>query len=125
VPLIISLLALAGFTAGRLQSQEARQGNLAPKKSSKPFRQEMEFTRPETVRLQADRGDHILSVNGYRANERLTLVSEIGINDDERAEVAGARRRPQERRLTGRHQSSTSSPCPDCRNCPLRAGPPG
>ena len=96
VPSIISLIVLAaGFTAGRLQSQEVRQENLAPEEIIKAFSaKETEFYEAWKQYAYRQIADiHILSVNGYRTNERLTLVSEIVFNDDGTREVRLASRR--------------------------------
>jgi len=96
VPFIMSLLLVTAlFAAGRQQSQEARQGNPAPGEIIKAFSaKETEFYeawKQYTYRQTAD--IHILSVNGYRTNERLTLISEIVFNDDGTREVRLVSRR--------------------------------
>lgn len=93
---IMSLLVLsAGFAGGVLQSQEIPQGTPAPEEVIKAFStKETEFYdawKQYTYRQIAD--IHILSVNGYRANERLTLISEIVFNDDGTREVRLVSRR--------------------------------
>jgi len=85
----------AWFAAGRLQSQEPRQGVIAPEEVIKSFSaKETEFYeawKQYTYRQIAN--IQILSVNGYKTNERLTLISEIVFNDDGTREVKLVSRR--------------------------------
>lgn len=90
VPSIVSLVLVAAwFAGGQLQSQEARKGDLSPEEVIKAFSaKETEFYeawKQYTYRQIAN--IHILSVNGYKTNERMTLVSEVVFNDDGTREV--------------------------------------
>ncbi len=90
VPSIVFLVLVAPwFAGGQLQSQEARKGDLSPEEVIAAFSaKETEFYeawKQYTYRQIAN--IHILSVNGYKTNERMTLVSEVVFNDDGTREV--------------------------------------
>lgn len=90
VPWILSLVLVAAWLAGgQLQSQEAQKGSLSPEEVIKAFSaKETEFYeawKQYTYRQIAN--IRILSVNGYKTNERMTLVSEVVFNDDGTREV--------------------------------------
>jgi len=90
VPSIVFLVLVAPwFAGGQLQSQEARKGDLSPEEVITAFSaKETEFYeawKQYTYRQIAN--IHILSVNGYKTNERMTLVSEVVFNDDGTREV--------------------------------------
>ena len=90
VPSIVSLVLVAAwFAGGQLQSQEAGKGDLSPEEVITAFSaKETEFYeawKQYTYRQIAN--IHILSVNGYKTNERMTLVSEVVFNDDGTREV--------------------------------------
>lgn len=96
VPSIVSLLLVTAWLGtDQLRSQEARQGDPPPEEIIKAFSaKETEFyeawkqyTYRQTANIQ------ILSVNGYKTNERLTLVSEVVFNDDGTREVRLVARR--------------------------------
>src|SRR5512135_2849113 len=90
VPSIVFLVLVMGwFAGGRLQSQEARKGILAPEEIIKAFSaKESEFYDAwKQYAYRQIANIHILSVNGYKTNERMTLVSEIVFNDDGTREV--------------------------------------
>ncbi len=87
---IVSLLLVtACFAGGQPQSQEAQKGELSPEEVIKAFSAKetefyeawMQYTYRQIANI------HILSVNGYKTNERMTLVSEIVFNDDGTREV--------------------------------------
>jgi hypothetical protein len=90
VPFNIFLLVFTVISsAGSLRPQEGGKGNLAPEEVIKAFSEkETEFYeawKQYTYRQIAN--IHVLSVNGYRTNERLTQVSEVVFNDDGTREV--------------------------------------
>jgi hypothetical protein len=95
VPSIISLIVLAaGFTAGRLQSQEVRQGNLAPEEIIKAFSaKETEFYEAWKEYAYHQTAEvRVLSVNGFPKQEKMTMISDIVFRDDGVREVQVVRR---------------------------------
>ncbi len=87
--IVFLLLAMGWFAGGHLQSQEARKGILGPEEIIKAFSaKESEFYDAwKQYAYRQIANIHILSVNGYKTNERMTLVSEIVFNDDGTREV--------------------------------------
>ena len=83
------ILTTAGLSAGGSASQEQAVKNLTPEEIIKAFSEkETEFYEAwiqYTYRQIAD--IRVVSVNGYKANERMTLVSEIIFRDDGTREV--------------------------------------
>jgi len=82
-------LAAAGLFADASEAQEPRTQNLSPEEVIKAFSaKETEFYEAwiqYTYRQIAD--IRIVSVNGYKTNERMTIVSEIVFRDDGTREV--------------------------------------